>query len=39
MNFFQRTLESSGIIEDLKKAGCREGDTVKICDLEFDYYD
>ncbi len=39
MNFFQRTLEDSGIIADLKKAGCREGDTVKICDLEFDYYD
>ncbi|MCR4689638.1 MAG: GTPase ObgE [Saccharofermentans sp.] len=39
MNFFQRTLESSGIIADLKKAGCHEGDTVKICELEFDYYD
>ena len=39
LNFFERTLESSGIIADLKKAGIKEGDTVKICELEFDYYD
>lgn len=39
MNFFQRTLENSGVIEELKKAGVKEGDTVKVCDLEFDYYD
>ena len=38
-NFFQRTLEEQGVFEDLRKAGVKEGDTVKICDLEFDYYD
>ena len=38
-NFFQRTLESAGVFEDLRKAGCKEGDTVRIEDLEFDYYD
>lgn len=38
-NFFQRTLENAGVFEELKKAGVKEGDTVKVCDLEFDYYD
>ena len=38
-NFFQRTLEEQGVFEDLRKAGVKEGDTVKICDLEFDYFD
>ena len=38
-NFFQRTLENEGVFAELKKMGCKEGDTVKVCDLEFDYYD
>ena len=38
-NFFQRTLEVAGVFEDLRKAGCKEGDTVRIEDLEFDYFD
>lgn len=38
-NFFQRTLEAAGVFEDLRKAGVKEGDTVRIEDLEFDYYD
>ena len=38
-NFFQRTLEAAGVFEDLRKAGCKEGDTVRIEDLEFDYFD
>ena len=38
-NFFQRTLENEGVFEELKKMGCKEGDTVKVCELEFDYYD
>ena len=38
-NFFQRTLENEGVFEELKKMGVKEGDTVKVCDLEFDYYD
>ncbi|MBQ2605647.1 MAG: Obg family GTPase CgtA, partial [Clostridiales bacterium] len=31
--------EEQGVFEDLRKAGVKEGDTVKICDLEFDYFD
>jgi GTP-binding protein len=38
-NFFQRTLENEGVFEELKKMGVKEGDTVKVCELEFDYYD
>jgi len=36
--FFQKYLKDNGIIEALEKAGVQEGDTVKIYDLEFDYY-
>ncbi|MBQ7639270.1 MAG: GTPase ObgE [Clostridia bacterium] len=37
MQYFQRVLESSGIIAALVEAGINEGDTVVIYDLEFDY--
>ena len=37
MQYFQRVLESSGIIAGLVEAGVKEGDTVVIYDLEFDY--
>ena len=36
--FFQNFLKTSGILEDLEKAGIEEGDTVKMYGLEFDYY-
>ena len=36
-NFFQRTLEGAGEFEDLKKAGVKEGDTVRIEDFEFEF--
>ena len=31
--------ENEKTIEELKKMGVKEGDTVKVCELEFDYYD
>ncbi len=37
MNFFQRVLQSNGIIEKLEEMGIQEGDPVRIDDLEFDY--
>ena len=37
MQYFQRVLESSGIIAALVEAGVKEGDTVAIYDFEFDY--
>ena len=37
MQYFQRVLISSGIIEALKQAGCKEGDTVSLYDLEFEF--
>ena len=37
-DFFQKFLKSTGILEDLEKAGIQEGDTVRMYGLEFDYY-
>ena len=37
LQYFQRVLISSGIIDALKARGIQEGDTVSIYDLEFDY--
>lgn len=36
--FFQRFLKNTGILEELEQAGIEEGDTVKMYDLQFDYY-
>ena len=38
LQYFQRVLISSGIIDALKERGIEEGDTVSIYDLEFDYF-
>ncbi len=38
LQYFQRVLHSSGIIDALKERGIEEGDTVSIYDLEFDYF-
>ncbi|MDD3746061.1 MAG: GTPase ObgE [Anaerostipes sp.] len=37
-DFFQKFLKRNGIIDQLKEMGIEEGDTVKVYDLEFDYY-
>ncbi len=39
LQYFQRVLQKSGIIEALKDKGISQGDTVNIYDLEFDYVD
>lgn len=36
--FFQKYLRDKGIIDALEEKGIIEGNTVKIYDLEFDYY-
>ena len=36
--FFQKYLKEKGIIDGLCAAGIKEGDTVKIYDLEFEYF-
>ena len=36
--FFQRYLREKGIIAALEEAGIKEGDTVRIYDMVFDYY-
>ncbi len=37
IQYLQRVLRSSGIIDELEKQGIQEGDTVSIYDFEFDY--
>lgn len=37
MNYFQRVLRSTGIIDKLEEMGIKEGDTVSIYDFEFDF--
>ncbi len=37
LHYFQRQLESSGVVERLRELGVAEGDTVKIGDFEFDF--
>jgi len=39
MTKFLSALRSLGVEEELKKKGIQDGDTVKIFDIEFDYYD
>ncbi len=38
VSYFQRMLRKSGIIARLEEMGINDGDTVRINDLEFDYY-
>ena len=37
MQYFERVLNNSGIIEGLREAGVQEKDTVSIYDFEFDF--
>jgi GTP-binding protein len=37
VQYFERVLNQSGIIDGLRKAGINEGDTVSIYDFEFDF--
>ena len=37
LQYFQRVLETSGILDKLVELGITEGDSVVIYDLEFDY--
>lgn len=37
-DFFQKFLKQNGVVKELEALGIEEGDTVKLYDLEFDYY-
>ncbi|HIV63155.1 MAG TPA: GTPase ObgE [Firmicutes bacterium] len=39
MKYFQRRIKESGIDKALKKAGAKDGDTVRIMDIEFEYFE
>lgn len=37
LQYFERVLRSSGIIDALEKSGIRQGDTVSVYDIEFEF--
>lgn len=37
LNYFHRTLRTRGVIDALRAAGAKEGDSVVIGDMEFDF--
>ncbi len=37
LQYFERVLRQTGIIKALEDAGINEGDTVNVCDVEFDF--
>ena len=39
MRYFQRRIKESGVDKALRKAGAKDGDTVRIMDVEFEYYE
>lgn len=39
VKYFQRVLRKKGIIDELKQLGVKDGDTVKMQDLEFEYFE
>lgn len=39
LKYFQKVIRKRGIIDELKKMGISEGDTVRIGHTEFEYYD
>ena len=39
MQYFERVLTNSGVIDALREKGAKEGDTISIYDVEFDFVD
>ena len=39
LRYFQNFLKKRGVVDELKKIGIEDGDTVKILDFEFEFYD
>lgn len=39
IKYFQKVLRKRGIVDELKRLGVQDGDTVKMYDLEFEYFD
>ena len=38
IQFFQKSMESQGVFDKLREMGIEDGDTVKIYDIEFEFY-
>ena len=38
IQFFQKTMENEGVFDKLREMGIEDGDTVKIYEIEFEFY-
>ena len=36
-NWFQKKLKEEGVIKALRRAGAKDGDTVRVLDIEFEF--
>ena len=39
IRYFQSIMEKTGVFDKLRSIGVQDGDTVRIYDLEFEYYE
>lgn len=39
LKYFHKIIKKKGLINELKKMGVKDGDTIRICELEFEYYE
>jgi GTP-binding protein len=39
IKYFQKVLRKRGIVDELRQFGVKDGDTVKMQDLEFEYFE
>ncbi len=37
MSYMQKSLKMSGVLKELRRAGAKDGDTIRILDIEFDF--
>ena len=37
VNYFQKILRKTGVVDALVEKGCQDGDTVRIYDIEFEF--
>ena len=38
IQFFQKTMQNEAVFDKLREMGIEDGDTVKIYDIEFEFY-
>jgi len=39
IKYFQKVLRKRGIVDELRQLGVKDGDTIRMLDLEFEYFE